>query len=88
MPVSHYRGRQDWTPGNVVKVGFLQLRILGYQAIYDGMPDVYTLSNIDGNKFYEFIPHNGLSRIDRAQALENEKTFVVPTNLVEYEVYP
>ncbi len=58
------RSKQDWTPGSVVKVGFLTLRVLSVKAIKDGMPDIYTLESLDGTKRYEFIPHNGLSRID------------------------
>lgn len=88
MPIANNRRRQDWTPGNVVRVGFLTLRVLGYQQIYDGMPDVYTLTNLEGDRYYEFIPHNGLSRISKGQAAQNELTFVVPTSAVEYEVYP
>ncbi len=55
--------RQDWTPGNTVKVGFLTLRVLEVTAVYDGLPDIYTLESLDGRKRYEFIPHNGLTRI-------------------------
>mgnify|MGYP005826085779 CR=1 len=55
--------RQDWTPGKVVKVGFLSLRVLSARAEYDGMPDIYTLESLNGAKRYEFIPHNGLTRI-------------------------
>ena len=55
--------RQDWTPGNTVKVGFLTLRVLDVKAVYDGLPDIYTLESLDGQKRYESIPHNGLTRI-------------------------
>ena len=70
--------RQDWTPGNVVRVGFLQLRIIGFEAVKDSMPDIYTMSNIAGDRFYEFIPHNGVIRIDKAEAVANmqSKNFV------------
>lgn len=54
----------DWTIGNVVKVGFLTLRVLSVRAEKDGLPDIYTLSSLDGTKAYEFIPHNGLNRIN------------------------
>jgi G:T-mismatch repair DNA endonuclease (very short patch repair protein) len=54
---------QDWTIGNVVKVGFLTLRVIACEAIKDGMPDIYTLESLDSSKRYEFIPHNGLTRI-------------------------
>ncbi len=55
--------KQDWSPGNTVKVGFLSLKVVGVRAIYDGLPDIYTLESLDGQKRYEFIPHNGLNRI-------------------------
>jgi hypothetical protein len=55
--------KQDWTPGSIVSVGFLKLRVLGFKAVKDSMPDIYTLESMDGRKLYEFIPHNGLTRI-------------------------
>ena len=55
--------KQDWSTGSTVKVGFLSLRVLGVRAVYDGLPDIYTLESLDRRKRYEFIPHNGLSRI-------------------------
>lgn len=56
--------KQDWSIGKVVKVGFLKLRILGVEAVKDGLPDIYTLESIDGERKYEFIPHNGLEQIN------------------------
>ena len=61
MAVSN--SKQDWTIGKVVKVGFLELRILKCDAVFDGMPDIYTLESLNGRRTYEFIPHNGLNRI-------------------------
>ncbi len=57
------RSKQDWTPGSEVKVGFMRLRVLSVEAIKDSLPDIYTLESLDGTKRYEFIPHNGLSRL-------------------------
>ena len=57
------RSKQQWTVGSTVKVGFMTLRVLSARAEYDGMPDIYTLESLDGSKRYEFIPHNGLSRV-------------------------
>ena len=57
------KSKQDWTPGKEVQVGFLRLRVVSVEAIKDSMPDIYTLESLDGTKKYEFIPHNGLSRI-------------------------
>jgi hypothetical protein len=53
-----------WTTGSIVKVGFLRLQVVGARAEKDSMPDIYTLKSLDGQKWYEFIPHNGLHRID------------------------
>lgn len=57
------RTGNQWTVGNTVKVGFLKLRVLGMRAEKDALPDIYTLESLDGTKRYEFIPHNGLTRI-------------------------
>jgi hypothetical protein len=54
--------KQDWSIGSWVKVGFLKLKVLEVKAVYDGMPDIYTLESSTGKK-YEFIPHNGLFKI-------------------------
>ena len=55
--------KQDWRPGSIVKVGFLKLRIIRVRAVYDGLPDIYSLESLDSRAQYEFIPHNGLTRI-------------------------
>lgn len=57
------RTKQTWLPGHEVKVGFLTLRVIACEAVYDGLPDIYTLESLDGRRTYEFIPHNGLTRI-------------------------
>ncbi len=57
------KSKQDWTPGNEVKIGFMRLRVVGVRAVKDWLPDIYTLESLDGTKKYEFIPHNGLSRL-------------------------
>jgi hypothetical protein len=55
---------QKWVAGATVKVGFLTLRVISAVAIKDGLPDIYTLTSLDGTKAYEFIPHHGLTRIN------------------------
>lgn len=55
--------RQDWSIGATVKVGFLTLRVTGIRAVIDSMPDIYDLVSLDGVRVYEFIPHNGITRI-------------------------
>lgn len=54
-----------WEPGQIVKVGFMRLRVLSARAEKDYLPDIYTLISLDGSKYYEFVPHNGLHRTDR-----------------------
>lgn len=55
--------KQDWSIGNTVKVGFMKLKITGIRPEYDFMPDIYEMvDERNGNK-YEFIPHNGLSKV-------------------------
>jgi hypothetical protein len=58
------RTTQDWSNGSIVRVGFMELRVLGVEAVNDGLPDIYTLESLDGARTYEFIPHNGLNRIN------------------------
>jgi len=58
------RSKQNWSIGATVKVGFLTLRVISVEAVKDWLPDIYTLESLDGSKTYEFIPHNGLTRIN------------------------
>jgi hypothetical protein len=63
MPIVHTK--QDWSINAIVRVGFLQLRVVACRAEYDGLPDIYELVDIKtGTKRYEFIPHNGLTRVN------------------------
>jgi len=43
--------------------GFMTLKVVSVRAVYDGLPDIYTLSSLDGKKQYEFTPHYGLARL-------------------------
>lgn len=64
------RTKQNWTVGETVKVGFLSgLVVLAAQPTPgDYMPDAYLLKR--GESFYRFVPHNGLQKIDAAEARE------------------
>ena len=58
------RSGNTWEIGQRVNVGFLKgLLVVKHEAIKDGLPDVYTLTSDKGG-IYEFIPHNGLKRIN------------------------
>ena len=53
--------KQIWEVGESVKVGFLTLIVKAKVATPgDFMPDAYALANVRGDKFYRFVPHNGL----------------------------
>jgi hypothetical protein len=56
--------KQNWAVNEIVKVGFLKLRVCSVRQEHDYLPDIYTLESLCGNKKYEFIPHNGLHRIN------------------------
>ena len=56
--------RQKWEIGQSVNVGFLKgLKVIQAVTVIDGLPDIYTLEAASGAR-YEFIPHNGLHRIN------------------------
>jgi hypothetical protein len=58
------KSKQCWEVGEMVKVGFLTLRVTGKEATPgDYMPDAYMLTDKTGTKNYRFVPHNGLERI-------------------------
>lgn len=55
------KSKQAWEIGEMVKVGFMSLRVMEKQTTPgDYMPDAYVLANKDATKFYRFVPHNGL----------------------------
>lgn len=54
----------SWEIGAIVNIGFMKgLEVVSVRAEFDGLPDIYTLKGKNG-AIYEFIPHNGLSRIN------------------------
>ena len=62
MPITNTR--QDWQIGSRVNVGFLKdLLVTKIDAIYDGLPDIYTLEDNSG-RIYQFTPHSGIERIN------------------------
>ena len=69
--------KQQWTPGQTVKVGFLSLRVV--QAVPtpgDHAPDAYVLISMKGT-YYRFVPHNGIVKCrDLADALGDRAAFL------------
>lgn len=70
------RTNQRWQVGQQVRVGFLTLKVLAAVATpNDGLPDLYFLSNLAGDKLYQFVPHRGLHRVSAAEAAETMASF-------------
>lgn len=62
--VNERKSKQTWKAGDIVNVGFVKgLMVIACTAVRDGMPDIYTLQQMGTGRVYEFIPHNGLTRI-------------------------
>ena len=62
MPIINTK--QSWKIGDRVNVGFMKnLLVTKIDAIYDGLPDIYTLESNTG-KLDQFTPHNGIERIN------------------------
>ena len=56
--------KQQWTPGQQVRVGFLTLTVRTAVATPgDRAPDAYILANLAGTQLYKFVPHQGLEKI-------------------------
>jgi topoisomerase IA-like protein len=64
------KSKQEWEVGATVKVGFLSglIVIAKVPTPGDYAPDAYLLSR--GDKWYSFVPHNGLSGISTDEARE------------------
>ena len=60
----HRRAKQDWTIGQVVKIGFVSgLEIIRKVATPGNyLPDQYVLRQQGTDRIYRFVPHNGLKR--------------------------
>lgn len=60
------KSKQCWEIGEVVKVGFLRLRVTEKQPTPgDYAPDAYLLCGLGSasDRVYRFVPHNGLERV-------------------------
>lgn len=62
------KAKQSWDVGQQVKVGFLAGLTVIAKIPTPGAPDAYVL--VRGEQFYSFMPHNGISKIDHAEARE------------------
>ena len=58
-----FKQKQDWSNGNMVRVGFLTLTVVEKVAtVGDYKPDFYILQS--PKKLYQFTPHHGLVSCD------------------------
>lgn len=55
--------KQDWSVGSIVRVGFMNLRVVDVKGNSHGYPDKYILEGLKNTQRYEFVPHHGLSKI-------------------------
>lgn len=60
------RAKQAWEQGDTVNVGFVKgLEVVAKVATPgDYRPDLYALWQPSTGRFYQFVPHNGLTRCD------------------------
>lgn len=58
--------KQTWNIGDIVKIGFVGgLKVVAKVATPgDYRPDLYALHQAENNRYYQFVPHHGLSRCD------------------------
>lgn len=62
--ITNNKANKSWNVGDIVNVGFVRdLEVVSVRAEKDYMPDIYTLRSTKG-AVYEFIPHNGLTKIN------------------------
>lgn len=63
--------KQAWEIGQIVNVGFIKGLVVKQKVATPGdwLPDLYVLWAPASNRWYSFVPHNGLTRHDsRAEA--------------------
>jgi hypothetical protein len=75
--------RQNWQIGSIVRVGFLQLKIVAaIPTPNDSLPDLYFLTNLAGDKLYRFVPHQGLTRVELADVEQKIANYRAHVELV------
>lgn len=65
--------KQNWEIGQIVKVGFINGLVVKEKVGTPGdyKPDLYVLWQPSTNRWYSFVPHNGLRRHDNAEEARN-----------------
>jgi hypothetical protein len=56
--------KQNWALGQIVNVGFLKGLVVKEKIATPGdyRPDMFVLWQPATNRFYSFVPHNGIAR--------------------------
>lgn len=65
--------KQKWEIGQIVKVGFVKDLVVKEKVATPGdyRPDLYVLWQPATNRWYSFVPHNGLARHASAEEARN-----------------
>ena len=64
------RTQQNWTPGSIVKVGFMSLMVqAAIETPKNYAPDAYLLYSSKGEN-YLFVPHKVLEKYDGDTSIE------------------
>lgn len=65
--------KQAWEIGQIVNVGFIKGLVVKEKVATPGdhRPDLYVLWQPATNRWYSFVPHNGLARHDDAEEARN-----------------
>ena len=70
------RTSQNWTPGSIVKIGFMSLMVqAAIETPRNYAPDAYLLSSAKGQN-YLFVPHKGLEKYDGETTVEAIQTYL------------
>lgn len=58
------KARQNWNIGQIVNIGFVKGLVVKEKIATPGdyRPDLYVLWQPSSNRFYRFVPHNGITR--------------------------
>ncbi len=68
-----FKIKQNWEIGQIVKVGFVNGLVVKEKIATPGdyKPDLYVLWAPSSNRWYSFVPHNGLTRCYSAEEARN-----------------
>lgn len=64
-----FKIKQNWEIGQIVKVGFINGLVVKEKVATPGdyKPDLYVLWLPSSDRWYSFVPHNGITRHNSAE---------------------